>query len=138
MGNSVIPALVACIGFSAFDYAGYNLTKDDATALVCYRISQVAVQALITWALWENYGAQSAVKFNLIWWTFGCDWLYYGWANLLNPHHGWESRGAPGVNQISWGWWTPWGLLSGGKGSLLSSRSLAFQSVIGLSISIAI
>lgn len=122
--------------FSGADYVGYNATKHDPHgALIAYRIVQFTAQAAITVYLVRDAGWKQGLRFNLIWWTFGADWLYYGWANLLNPGHGWEARGSPKTNRITWAYWTPLGLFAP-RGAEIPTSALAAQSIIGLTISV--
>ena len=132
----------AVVGFSVFDYIGFNATKGDRGSLIAYRVVQTAVQGLITWFLVEKCGWRTALSFNIIWWTFGMDFLYYGIAEseVLRLDKSWEGKGilkqAVMDNGAQHAWWTPAGLVQPGRP--VSGQTLILQSLIGLSVSIAI
>jgi len=113
-----LPVLAAvCMAYALLDYLGYNLTRHDARLLRRYRAAQAAMQVALTAAAWLLASAATAIAFNMIWWTFGEDILYYAFAAMFNPGGRWESRGnfrryVLG-NQCTWAFWTPIGLLRG-------------------------
>src|SRR5206468_6952336 len=84
-GERIGYVCAASLAFSLFDYIGHNATKTDHAARLAYRIFQPAVQAGITYFLYKQCGLNSAISFNIIWWTWGDDLAYYGWAYLINP-----------------------------------------------------
>jgi hypothetical protein len=129
----------ASLAFSLFDYVGFNATKSSTTALSVYRVLQVATQSGITYFLYKECGLSSAISFNLIWWTWGDDIGYFGWAYAFNPKPPWEGRYHNGLQSydISWASWTPIGLTRK-KGSLIDKATLVIQAMFGFSISIAI
>ncbi len=131
--------LGATLLFSLFDYVGYNLVRGNNKAPFSYRILQTTVQAAITYFLYKECGINSAVSFNLIWWTWGTDIGYYGWANALNPGWARDNRVNNGLQQreITWAWWTPIGLLRK-KDSPIARSSLIAQAIVGFSLSVAI
>ena len=138
----MIHVLLFCAAFSLYDYAGFNATYKNQDRLVAYRVSQAAVQVMFTAMLWDKWGARDAIAFNVLWWTFFCDFLYYGWGYLLNIK-GWENRETfrrgQTLNHVSWAHWTPLGLLLGGKtGREIPLSLLIGQSTVGLGISITI
>lgn len=108
------------------------MTARNPEALKVYRVGQVAVQTVITAHLYQSEGWQGAVAFNLIWWTWTCDYAYYGWAVTLNPSAPWENRSYNGLqNKITWAYWTPIGLAHR-KGEPLSRDVLTMQALMGL------
>jgi hypothetical protein len=119
--------------FSAFDYIGYNLTKNDhGVAPIGYRIAQLLVQAGITKFLIDEVGLPEAIGFNVIWWTWGADLMYYQWGRILPPHDMLTAN-----KQVTWASWTPVGLIRGGK-KPIAHNTLFAQATIGLSISLAL
>jgi hypothetical protein len=133
----------ACILYAGADYAGYNATRHNPTALKVYRVFQLLMQGAMSWLLYEQVGLPTALSFNLIWWTFGLDFLYYGYAELINPGHPWESRGdfRNGVlsNRCGWAYWTPVGMTRGMKRGLpIAADTLIAQSLIGLGLALTI
>ncbi|MDP4199688.1 MAG: hypothetical protein Q8922_03695 [Bacteroidota bacterium] len=130
------------LAFSLLDYVGFNLDVRQLhnIAWVYHGIQSVA-QAAITYFLYKTCGLSSAIAFNLIWWTWGDDLGYYGWAYALNPpsHGSWENRVYNGLqsHQISWAYWTPIGLLRP-RSALIARDALVAQAIVGLSVSMAI
>ena len=133
----------ASLIYSGIDYFGYNATKNNSTSLIIYRIFQIATQGAISWFLYDQLGLPAAIGFNLIWWTFGDDLLYYGYAELVNPGGTWESRGALRNsvinNHTTWAYWTPIGISRGIKRSEpIAGDALIAQSLIGAAIAFTI
>ncbi len=129
------------LGFSLVDYVGHNLIRIDNTTPSWYRGVEAGIQIAISYFLYKTCGLPSAISFNLIWWTWGDDLGYYGWATLINPpsdgHH-WENRSWNGLQvPVTWAGWTPVGLLRPQQSPIAESTLLA-QAIIGLSVSIAI
>lgn len=129
----------ASLAFSLFDYVGSNATKTNNTARAFYRALEFSAQTAITYFLYKNCGLNSAISFTVIWWTWGDDIAYYGWAYAINPKRPWEGRNFNGLQShgISWAWWTPIGLTRK-KESLIDKATLMVQAMLGFSISIAI
>jgi hypothetical protein len=133
----------ASLLFAGIDYFGFNLTRRNDTHLAIYRVFQVLTQAAITWFLYDKLGLPTAIGFNLIWWTFGVDFLYYGYAELINPGHPWESRGDLKSkvfdHDANWAWWTPVGIARGMRRTDgISGDTLVAQSLVGAALGIAI
>lgn len=134
----------ASLAFSLFDYVAFNIArKHDKVGL--YRPLQVAAQAGLTFLLKEKFGWKTAGAFNALWWTFNDDLLYYGWAHLLNPGHGWDSRpGFKGVveDKVTWAWWTPVGLVNMlGEGSMrdpIKGKTLLVQAGVGVAVALTL
>ncbi len=136
----------ASLAFSLADYIGYSFARVDNVnghAAWWYHAIQISLQTAISYVLYKKFGLPSTIAFNLIWWSWGDDLAYYGWANLINPPHPdgglWEDRDHNGLrdNQITWAGWTPIGLLRP-QGSLIARSTLISQAMVGLAISIAI
>jgi len=114
------------VAFSAFDYMVYNQMNGNKTSLAVYRIAQLLVQAGITKILVDEVGWPEAIGFNVIWWTWGADLLYYQWGRILPPYDQLTHD-----KQVTWASWTPVGLLKGGKRPIAHGALLA-QATIGL------
>ncbi len=133
----------ASLLFAGVDYVGYNLTKKNSTALTIYRIFQIAMQASITWFLYKELGLPTAIGFNIMWWTFCDDFLYFGYAELFNPGGSWESRGNLEKNvfgnHATWAYWTPVGISRGMKRDQpIAGNTLLAQALIGAAIGVTI
>lgn len=133
----------ASVLYAGIDYTGYNLTRNNNAALTVYRIFQVAVQGAITYFLYKEIGLPTAIAFNVIWWTFGDDILYYGYSELVNPGGRWESRGSFSANVMgnhaTWAYWTPIGIVRGMKRDQpIAGDTLIAQSLFGLEIALTI
>ena len=132
------------LAFSLIDYVGYSLVRkaNYGPGPGWYRLFEGAVQAGVSYFLYKECGLSSAISFNLIWWTWGMDFEWYGWANLLNPASDgerWENRTHNGLQgrEISWAGWTPIGLLRP-QGSLIARDALITQAIVGFSVSVAL
>src|SRR5437868_2972699 len=103
----------ASLAYSLVDYLGYNLVRGDKGAPFSFRLGMIALQSGLSYFLYKQCGLHSAISFNLIWWTWGDDFAYYGWANALNPSFARDNREVNGLKQggITWAWWTPVGLV---------------------------
>lgn len=129
--------------FSLSDYVAFNLLKkanhnDDFHAPLSFRIAEGLMQAAITYFLYKECGLSSAFSFNLTWWTWGDDFAYYGWGQLLSWFP-WESRAQSGLrfNSYNSAGWTPIGLTRP-QGTWIAKSTLIAQAVLGFSISMAI
>lgn len=136
--------LGSTLAFSLGDYIDYNMLKaynvgdHPYNAPIAFRIIEVTLQAAISYFLYKECGLSSAISFNLIWWTWGDDFAYYGWGQLLSWFP-WESRAQSGLRftEYNSAGWTPIGLLRP-QGSSIAKSTLVAQAVIGLSVSMAI
>ena len=133
----------ASLLYAGLDYVGYNSTRYDPTGLLCYRVFQVAMQVAISYFLYKEFGLPTAIGFNIIWWTFGDDLLYYGYASLINPGGKWESRNSfPDnvmANHTTWAYWTPLGILRGmNRSRPIAGNTLLAQALLGAVIGITV
>lgn len=117
-GEKVLWLAGSSVAFSLFDYVGYNMTLGTPA----YRAAQFAVQIAISYILYEKFGLPTAIGFNLVWWTWGCDLLYYQWGRVLPPYDRLDSG-----KQVSWASWTPAGF---GK-RIVPHDTLIAQSLVG-------
>ncbi|MBI5646693.1 MAG: hypothetical protein HY962_07150 [Ignavibacteriae bacterium] len=60
-----------------------------------------AFQVVLYFAIWQVAGARALAATALVWWTGGCDLLYY----FLGRYPLW-------TKSWTWLWWTPGGLLA--------------------------
>lgn len=133
----------ASLLYAGIDFVGYNLSKGNGRTLLGYRIFQLLMQAGITCALYELCGLPTAASFNLLWWSFGLDILYYGYAEAVNAGGDWERRGNFRANvmgnKATWAYWTPVGISRGMKRSEpIAGSTLVAQSLVGLGIALTI
>jgi hypothetical protein len=125
------------LAFSFVDYIGYNLTRYNSHASrVAFRLFQATLQAGISYFLYKKCGLNSAIAFNLIWWTWGDDLGFYGWAYTTRIYP-WDDNSGIKNGYISWAGWTPVGLVRK-QGSSIPVSTFVAQSIIGFAISIAI
>lgn len=133
----------ASLGFALFDYIGYNLVRDNPTTTPIYRVVQKLIQLGISWVLYEELGLPTAIAFNLIWWTWGLDAIYYGYTELFNVGGAWSGRGAFQAdimnNNCYWASWTPVGIAQGADGKKkIAGDTLVAQSLIGAALAITL
>ena len=128
--------------FSLGDYIGFNLLKkahrEQAFNATPYRMAEGLSQIAITYFLYRVCGWKSAIAFNLIWWTWGDDFAYYEWEQLL-AFFPWDHRAGSGLRfrEYDSAGWTPIGLTRP-QGSEIARSTLIAQAVIGFSISMPI
>lgn len=135
-GEKALYLTGAALGFALFDYVGYNLVRNSDTGLPIYRVVQVLTQLGVSWLLYEKVGLPTAIGFNLIWWTWGLDAIYYGYTELINAGGSWERRGAFQRqilgNHCTWASWTPVGISRGmDPKKPIAGDTLIAQSLIG-------
>jgi hypothetical protein len=137
--NNFAYSLLGAVFFALFDYIGYNLSLRknwvNMKFVNPYRISQSIVQVLITSVLLFFVSWQSALGFNIIWWSWGCDILFYFFCASLNifKDRGNFTKQVIG-NQVTWAWWTPYGLLFTKKQDTVKWQKLILQAAIGLAL----
>lgn len=131
----------ASLAFSLLDYVGFNLDINiHNNSTVVYRTLQVLTQAAITYILYKTCGLNSAIAFNLIWWTWGDDLGFYGYQLAFNNPAPWPNRTYRNDlrdNHITWAGWTPIGLLRP-QGSAIARDALYGQAAIGFSIAMSL
>lgn len=127
------------LGFSLFDYFGYNLLGIKHETL--YRTIQIMVQIATILLLVLNENILGAVLFIILWWTWCCDWFYYvidycSQKILGNSFEGGDSlqNVFSGEETVSWAWWTIYGLITGKR--ILSNKELIVQSSVGVIMTI--
>jgi len=161
------------VGFSLFDYIAYNeFHKRKLTngIFAPYRIVQGSVQVILIALAWYFCGIIVAIGFTIIWWTWGCDFMFHlycftdfyddkqyvskeffgtmNYKDYLEKYFDEQQNEYRYIlywNNITWAWWTPYGLLdlliSGkDKGTkyfkIINWRILAVQSFIGIIITL--
>ncbi len=133
----------AALTYSLFDYIGFNMARTDDATLRLYRVIQVLVQAGITWLLYEQAGLPTALSFNVMWWTWGMDALYYVYTDMFDAQGHWERRGSFERfilgNRCTWASWTPIGMLRGmDKSKPIAGDTLIAQMLVGAALGFTI
>jgi hypothetical protein len=129
--------------FSLFDYFGFNISLKrkwaDYGLMNKYRVVQSFVQIILSILLFYISGWQSVAAFTIIWWTWGCDFLFYLFCEIFNfGNDRGNFRKEVKENNVQWAWWTPYGLLFTKRGDVINLNVLAVQAAAGLLISILI
>jgi len=133
----------AVIVFSLFDYFGFNVSLKrkwaDYSLFNKYRVAQVLFQILLSTLLYYLSGWQSVIVFNFIWWTWGCDFLFYLFCEIFNygKDRGNFKKEVYG-NNVQWAWWTPYGLLFTKKGDVVKLKILIIQALTGVVFSVMV
>lgn len=122
--------------FSLFDYFGFNISLKrkwaDYSLFNKYRVVQFIFQILLSVLLFLLSGWQSVLAFNFVWWTWGCDFLFYLFCEVFNyGNDRGNFRKEVMGNNVQWAWWTPYGLLFTKKGDVIKVNILIVQSVAG-------
>lgn len=115
----LISSFIGIVIFSLYDYFGFHVSHrkgwEDFTLLNPYRISQFIFQVILTAALCFLFGWFSALAFNILWWTWWADLLFYFWYDLLRifgyPRKSGGFKEQVIGNHVTWAYWTAWGLL---------------------------
>ena len=133
----IVYTVIGAVLFSLFDYFGFNISLKRGWAEFNndrgYRMVQGAVQAVITLILLLVSGWKAALGFNIIWWTWGCDFLFYLYCEIFNygKDRGNFRKEVLG-GAVQWAWWTPYGLLFTKRGDVINHRKLVWQAVLGM------
>jgi hypothetical protein len=143
----LIASFSGIIIFSLYDYFGFHISYkkgwEDFSPVNRYRVSQFVVQIIITLFLFLSYGWFSALAFNILWWTWWADLLFYFWYDLLKiygyPRKPGGFREQVLGNKVTWAYWTAWGLISRKRnGEIITSKALFVQAGIGLGVVVAL
>lgn len=142
-GEKLLFLAAACMGFAFFDYVVFNSVRTDKKAVRVYRIAQGLTQAAITYYLYKEVSASTAIGFNLVWWTFGTDFIYYGYSELINAAEPWENRGdfqrKIMGNCTTWAFWTPIGIARGMKRNKpIAGDTLIAQALVGAALAVTV
>jgi hypothetical protein len=135
-GEKVLYLTGAALAFGLFDYVGFNLARDNSTTLILYRVLQVMVQAGVSWFLYEQVGLPTAIGFNILWWTWGLDTIFYGYTELFDVGGSWRGKGVFQSdimgNHCTWASWTPVGISRGmDPEKRIAGNTLVAQSLVG-------
>jgi len=139
----LVYCFIAVVVFSLFDYFGFNISLNkkwaDYSLFNKYRVAQVTFQIILSALLYHFSGWQPAIAFNLIWWTWGCDFFFYFLCEIFNygNDRGNFRKEVIGDN-VKWAWWTPYGSMFTKKGDAIKLKILAIQSLSGIVISVII
>lgn len=127
--------VAAALIFSVYDYALFPLTDNPDGSpnawRIPYRISQIVLQLALYTACFFLAGWTCAAAAALVWWTGGCDVLYYLYDGPRSSF--WGER------RWFWMWWTPLGLArraQGRRDPLMSSTEVLWQALIGAVLSV--
>ncbi|MFZ1730907.1 MAG: hypothetical protein WBQ23_11445 [Bacteroidota bacterium] len=142
-GKKLLYLTGAAMGFALFDYIGFNLVRDNDAAMPFYRVLQGAVQLGISWFLYEQVGLPTSIAFNVLWWTWGADAIYYGYTELFNVGGSWRGRGIFQSdimnNNCYWASWTPVGIAQGmDPDKKIAGNTLVAQSIVGAFLAVSI
>lgn len=130
--GAVLGAHVVHAGFDVLLYP--QLTVEDKTP---YRVFQILLQAGLSYALYEIGGWRPVVAFNLQWWTWNDDLLYYWMYDALYGKTAFKDEVLAG--RVTWAGWTPAGLiLHGGKRERIGANVLLTQAGIGMVLGFSI
>ena len=139
----MILPIIAIAVFALYDYFGFTYSIHN-NKVRSYRFSQGILQITISViCIWFG-GFKAAVIFNLLWWTWWADWLFYFYCFLFNFKGNRKDKFQPFEGNVRWAFWTPMGLLQLiflGKESeshyrILKPVSLVMQSAVGLVVSV--
>jgi hypothetical protein len=139
----LVSSITGIIIFSLYDYFGFHISHrkgwEDFTPVNPYRASQFAVQITITVLLYFFFGWFSALAFNILWWTWWADLLFYFWYDFLRvfgyPRKPGGFREQVMGNRVTWAYWTAWGLLRfKHKDTVMKRNEIFIQAAAGLFI----
>jgi len=139
----LIYGISAAIVFALFDYFGFNISLNkkwaDFSLFNRYRAAQLVFQIVLSLLVFLLSGWKAALVFNLIWWTWGCDFLFYLFCEIFNygNDRGNFKKEVKG-NNVQWAWWTPYGLMFTKKGDVIKISVLIIQSIVGVVLAIVI
>jgi hypothetical protein len=137
----LLASFLGIIVFSLYDYFGFHLSHkkgwEDFSIINTYRVSQFIVQAIITAILFIAGGWFSALAFNILWWTWWADLLFYLWYDMFRVF-GYPRK--PGGfheqvlgNKVTWAYWTAWGLMRfKHKDTIMKKHEIFVQAALGL------
>ncbi|MBN1448393.1 MAG: hypothetical protein JXA28_10725 [Bacteroidetes bacterium] len=142
-GEKILYLTGATLGFALFDYVGFNLVRGNNVMLPVYRVLQGLVQAGVSWFLYRKLGLPTTIAFNVLWWTWGMDAVYYGYTELFNVGGSWNGRGTFRAeildNNCTWASWTPVGIARGmDPDKKIAGDTLIAQSLVGAALALTI
>lgn len=107
---SIIVSIIALFIFALFDYFGYTyfyfLSK-----VKLYRVLQGIFQAILTILCYFFGGIKASIIFNILWWTWTADWIFYLYCLLFNFRGNRRDWLQPFKGYVRWAFWTPFGLV---------------------------
>ncbi len=133
---NLVYTISTAVVFSLFDYFGFNISLKkgwaDFSNFNRYRVVQGLFQVILTVLLLYLSGWRAAVAFNIIWWTWGCDFMFYLYCEIFNygKDRG-NFRKEVMSNNVKWAWWTPFGIMFTKKGDVIKFKILVMQVVLG-------
>ena len=133
---NLIFTITATAVFALFDYFGFNISLKkgwaDFSNFNKYRVVQGLFQIILSVLLLYLAGWRAAAAFNIIWWTWGCDFMFYLYCEIFNygKDRG-NFRKEVMSNSVKWAWWTPYGMMFTKKGDVIKFKTLVLQAVLG-------
>ena len=107
---SIVVSIIALFIFALFDYFGYTyfyfLSK-----VKLYRVLQGMFQAILTVLCYFFGGIKASIIFNLLWWTWTADWIFYLYCLIFNFRGNRKDWLQPFRGHVRWAFWTPVGLM---------------------------
>lgn len=150
---SLIFGITALFIFALFDYFGYTFFYF-LSKVKLYRVLQGTFQVLLSAFCYYFYGIKAVLIFNILWWTWVADWIFYLYCLIFNFRDNRKDWLQPFKGHVRWAFWTPAGLtqlLFKGKEKTITEGDkfiiqyriikpllLIIQSLIGIIITIMI
>lgn len=137
----IISVAAAIIIFGLFDYFGFHISLRKGWAdfgfINPYRIAQLFVQISLSLVLLMLFGWVAVISFNILWWTWWADLIFYFFYDTLRifgyPRSPGGFKEQVMGNKVTWAFWTPLGLLKHkGKHNVITWKELFIQSIFGL------
>ena len=150
---SLVIGTVALFIFALFDYFGFSYYYPMGKEKF-YRILQGSFQIILSVICFISGGIKAVIIFNLLWWTWIADWVFYFYCLIFNYRGSRKGWLQPFKEDVRWAFWTPAGLIQllfKGKEKVYISENdftilyrvlkpiiLVIQSVIGICVAVFI
>lgn len=107
---SIVAGVTALFIFALFDYFGYTYFYFLSKVKV-YRLLQGIFQFVLSVFCFYLEGIKSVVIFNILWWTWTADWIFYLYCLVFNFRGNRKDWLQPFRGHVRWAFWTPAGLM---------------------------
>lgn len=107
---SIVVGVTALFVFALFDYFGYTYFYFLSKVRI-YRLLQGIFQVLLSVFCFYLEGIKSVVIFNILWWTWSADWIFYLYCLIFNFRGNRKDWLQPFRGHVRWAFWTPVGLM---------------------------